>query len=125
MGSTVSPLGHCESPKEERQRRWKRAAALSAVCPADDLREAESLRWGSQHWCPETDTGGSWVPLNETFVPLVPYGLDTRNDSAHGPRIYYGPDGLLFENNGQGGLGIVREQEPSMVRDWTVQLAVQ
>lgn len=113
--TAICSTGPCESSEEERQRRWKREAAMRAACPADGLREVGSLHWGSQHWCPEMDTGGSWAPLNATFVPLVPYGLDTRNDSAHGPRIYYGPEGLLFENNGQGGQGIVREQESSMV----------
>lgn len=100
--------------------------AEDAVCPADDLREPGSLRWGSQHWCPEMDTGGTWAPLNDTFVPLVPYGLDTRNDSAHGPRIYYGPEGLIYENNGQGGQTIVRQQDPELVRwiafNWVMRL---
>lgn len=89
--------------------------ASGAVCPADALREPGSLTWGSQHWCPEMDTGGSWTPLNEMFVPLVPYGLDTRNDSAVGARIYYGPEGLIHENNAPGGGHMVRQQEPELV----------
>lgn len=89
--------------------------ADDAVCEADDLREVGSLKWGSQHWCPEMDTGGSWAPLNETNVPLVPYGIDTRSDPNVAARIYYGPDGLIHENNAPGGLNVVRQQEPELV----------
>lgn len=92
----------------------KRAA--DAVCEADDLREAESLKWGSQHWCPEMDTGGTWAPLDELNVPLVPYGIDTRSDPTVAARIYYGPEGLIHENNAPGGLNVVRQQEPELVR---------
>lgn len=65
------------------------------------------------------DTGGSWAPLNETNVPLVPYGIDTRSDPNVAARIYYGPDGLIHENNAPGGLNVVRQQEPELLRwEW-------
>jgi hypothetical protein len=70
-------------------------------------------------WCTEGDLGGSWVHLegSETAVPLVDYGWDSRNVTTK-PPLAYGPDGLDFSSNGQGGSAPFMRHEPNEMLQW-------
>jgi hypothetical protein len=63
--------------------------------------------------------GGSWVRLEggETAVPLVDYGWDSR-DVTTKPPLAYGPDGLDFSSNGQGGSAPFMRHEPNEMLQW-------
>lgn len=75
------------------------------------------------------DTGGAWAPLDFMHVPLVPFGLDTRDESVDSgggpPTAFVAPDangtggGLYFQHNGNGGVNFLRNQPPEMLQwEW-------